>query len=160
MKSQTLFGLHLICKNQTLQNRKPDYSVFVTSTSCLIFFYLGPLMPFSTFSCFKTPWIFKSSSLTPSSVLLWNCQNRIPQFGKSDSSVFPALANLVINTATKYPTYATIPGPLHQVSYSYHDPHHCPPCAPAHHKTSKRDSPNEQAKGKTNERLGFEFKPR
>jgi hypothetical protein len=36
----------------------------------LIFFSLGPLIPFSSFSCFKTPWIFKSSSLAPSSILL------------------------------------------------------------------------------------------
>jgi hypothetical protein len=35
----------------------------------LIFFYLGPLMPFSPFSSFKTLWIFKSSSLAPS--LIW-----------------------------------------------------------------------------------------
>jgi hypothetical protein len=33
---------------------------FATSASCLILFYLGPLMPFSPSSCFKTPWIFKS----------------------------------------------------------------------------------------------------
>jgi hypothetical protein len=26
--------------------------------------------------------------------------------------------------ATEYPTCATIPSPLHQVSYSYHGPHH------------------------------------
>jgi hypothetical protein len=45
----------------------------------------------------------------------------------------------------EYPTCATISGPLHQVSYSCHDPHRCTPChvSPAHHKTSKRDSPNE-----------------
>jgi hypothetical protein len=30
--------------------------------------------------------------------------------------------------ATEYPTYATILGPLYQVSYSCHDSHHCPSC--------------------------------
>jgi hypothetical protein len=29
---------------------------------------------------------------------------------------------------TEYPTFAIIHGPLHQVSYSYHDPHRCTPC--------------------------------
>jgi hypothetical protein len=65
MKSQTLLGLYLIYKNRTLQNRKLDYPVFVTSASCLIFFYLGPMIPFSPFPFFKTLRIFKSSNLAP-----------------------------------------------------------------------------------------------
>jgi hypothetical protein len=56
--------------------------------------------------------------------------------------------------ATEYPTCVTIPGPLHQVSYSYHDPRRCTYAtpAPAHHETSKRDSLNEtKVKEKQNE---------
>jgi hypothetical protein len=37
----------------------------------------------------------------------------------------------------------TIPGPLHQVSYSCHDPRRCTHLPPAHHEISKCDSPNE-----------------
>jgi hypothetical protein len=76
-KSQTLIRLYLFWKNRIVWFGKPDGLVFVTLASCLIFFYLSPLMPFSPFSYFKTGWIFKSSSLAHSSVLLWNCQNRI-----------------------------------------------------------------------------------
>jgi hypothetical protein len=46
-------------------------------------------------------------------------------------------------SAIEYPTCATIPGPLHQVSNSYHDPRRCMHAAPAHHEISKYDSPNE-----------------
>jgi hypothetical protein len=57
--------------------------------------------------------------------------------------------------ATEYPTCATILGPLHQVSYSCHDPHRCtrmPHLPPAHHETSKHDSQNEtKIKEKQNE---------
>jgi hypothetical protein len=35
-------------------------------------------------------------------------------------------------SATEYPTCATILGPLHQVSYSCHGPHHCMPCHTCH----------------------------
>jgi hypothetical protein len=77
-------------KNQIVRFGKADGPVFATLTSCLIFFYLGPLMPFSPFSCSKAPWIFKSSCLAPSSVLLQNCQNRKFRNGKPDSSVSPA----------------------------------------------------------------------
>jgi hypothetical protein len=38
------------------------WSDFSTSASCLIFFYLGFLMTFSHFSCFKIHWIFKFKS--------------------------------------------------------------------------------------------------
>jgi hypothetical protein len=43
---------------------------------------------------------------------------------------------------TEYPTCATIPDPLHQVSYSS-SLHVMPHLPPTHHETSKRDSPNE-----------------
>jgi hypothetical protein len=33
---------------------------------------------------------------------------------------------------TEYPTCATISGPLHLVSYSYHDPRRCTPCRTCH----------------------------
>jgi hypothetical protein len=36
----------------------------------LIFFYLGPLMPFSPMYSFKTPWIFKSGNLASSLAFL------------------------------------------------------------------------------------------
>jgi hypothetical protein len=113
-KSQTLIGLYLFyknrivrfglielylfCKNQIVRFSKPDGPIFTTLASCLIFFYLSPLMPFCPFSSFKTPWIFKSSSLAHFLVLLWNYKNRILRFGKPDSLVFSALPNLIINT--------------------------------------------------------------
>jgi hypothetical protein len=61
-KTQTLIRLSVL--------EKPDSLVFAISASCLIFFYLGPLMPFGPFSYFKTTWILKSSNLAPSLVLL------------------------------------------------------------------------------------------
>jgi hypothetical protein len=48
-------------ENRIIQFGKSDGPVFVTSASYLIFFYLDPLMSFSPFSYFKTPWIFKIS---------------------------------------------------------------------------------------------------
>jgi hypothetical protein len=40
--------------------------------------------------------------------------------------------------ATEYPTYATILGPLHQVSYSCHGPHRCTPCHTCHLHTTRQ----------------------
>jgi hypothetical protein len=71
-KSQTLLGLYLFSENRIVWFGKTDGLVFVTLASCLIFFYLGPLIPFSPFACFKTPGILKSSSLAPSLILFWN----------------------------------------------------------------------------------------
>jgi hypothetical protein len=57
--------------------------------------------------------------------------------------------------ATEYPTCVTIPGPLHQVFYSYHDPHRCTPCCTCHlhiMRQAKCDSPSEtKIKKKQNE---------
>jgi hypothetical protein len=59
--------------------------------------------------------------------------------------------------ATEYPTCATIPSPLHQVSYSYHDPHHFTPCRTCHLRPATCatiPSPNEtKIKSKTNETI-------
>jgi hypothetical protein len=50
----------------------------------------------------------------------------------------------------EYPTCVTIPGPLHQVSYSCHDPHRCTPCRTCHlHTTSQANAIHP----------GFVFKP-
>jgi hypothetical protein len=97
MKFWTLIGLYFIRKNRTLRNRKPDYSVFATSTSSLILFYLSPLIPFSPSSCFKTPWIFKSLNLAHVMFMFWNCRNQIVRNMKSEHLVFSVLPNLVIN---------------------------------------------------------------
>jgi hypothetical protein len=40
--------------------------------------------------------------------------------------------------ATEYPTCATIPGPLHQVSYSCHGPRRCTPCRTYHLHTTRQ----------------------
>jgi hypothetical protein len=40
--------------------------------------------------------------------------------------------------ATEYLTYATIPGPLHQVSYSCHGPHPCTSCRTCHLHTTRQ----------------------
>jgi hypothetical protein len=40
--------------------------------------------------------------------------------------------------ATEYPTCATILGPLHQVSYSYHGPHRCTSCRTCHLHTMRQ----------------------
>jgi hypothetical protein len=40
--------------------------------------------------------------------------------------------------ATEYPNGATIPGPLHQVSYSCHDPRRCTPCRTCHLHTTRQ----------------------
>jgi hypothetical protein len=85
-------------KKWTLRNRKSDHPVFVTLTSCLIFFYLYPLMTFSPFPCFKISWIFKSSNLAHVLFIFWNCRNRTIWNRKLEHPVFPALPNLVINT--------------------------------------------------------------
>jgi hypothetical protein len=108
MKFQTLLGLYIIWRNRALQNEKPDYLVFATSTSCLIFFYLGPLMPFSPFPCFKTPWIFKSSNLALVMFMFQNCQNRTVRNRKPEHPVLPALPNLVINICPLPFSYACV----------------------------------------------------
>jgi hypothetical protein len=41
-------------------------------------------------------------------------------------------------SATEYPTCATIPGPLHQVSYFCHDPRRCTPCRTCHLHTKRQ----------------------
>jgi hypothetical protein len=38
----------------------------------------------------------------------------------------------------RHPTSATISGPLHQVSYSCHDPRHCTPCRTCHLHTTRQ----------------------
>jgi hypothetical protein len=40
--------------------------------------------------------------------------------------------------ATEYPTYAIILDPLHQVSYTYHDPHHYTACCTYHLHTTRQ----------------------
>jgi hypothetical protein len=97
-KSQILLILYLFRENRILRFGKPDGLILATFASCLIFFYLGPLMPFSPFSCFKTPWIFKSSNLASSLALLWNCQNQTVRNRKLYGPVFSYLPNLVINS--------------------------------------------------------------
>jgi hypothetical protein len=42
--------------------------------------------------------------------------------------------------ATEYPTYKIIPGPLHQVSYSCHDPRHYTPCCTYHLHTMRQEN--------------------
>jgi hypothetical protein len=56
--------------------------------------------------------------------------------------------------ANEYPTCATIPGPLYQVSYSCHDPHHCMPHCTCHLHTTRQANTilhTNKDKGKTNE---------
>jgi hypothetical protein len=55
---------------------------------------------------------------------------------------------------TEYPTCATIPGPLYQISYFCHDPHRSTPCHTCHLHTTRQANVILQAnkdKGKTNE---------
>jgi hypothetical protein len=66
--------------------------------------------------------------------------------------------------ATEYSTCATIPDPLHQVSYSCHDPRRCTPCRICHLHTTRQANTilqTKQDKRKTKQNYpGFEFKPR
>jgi hypothetical protein len=66
--------------------------------------------------------------------------------------------------ATEYPTCVTIPGPLHQISYSYHDPHHCTSCRTCHLHTMRQANvilQMKQDKRKMKRNYpGFELKPR
>jgi hypothetical protein len=48
--------------------------------------------------------------------------------------------------ATEYPTYATIPGPLHQVSYSCLNSRCYPPCCTCHLHTTRQENANLQTK--------------
>jgi hypothetical protein len=41
-------------------------------------------------------------------------------------------------SATEYPTYATMPDPLHQVSYSCHNPRRCPSGHTCHLHTTRQ----------------------
>jgi hypothetical protein len=63
----------------------------------------------------------------------------------------------------EYPTYMTIPGPLHQFSYSSHDPRHCTPCYTYHLHTLRQANmilQMKQNKRKTKRNYPeFEFKP-
>jgi hypothetical protein len=64
--------------------------------------------------------------------------------------------------ATEYPTCAIIPGPLHQVSYSCHDPRQCTPCRTCHQHTTRQANviPRQNnIKVKPMNRPRFEFKP-
>jgi hypothetical protein len=40
--------------------------------------------------------------------------------------------------ATEYPTCVIILDPLHQVSYSFHDPHRCTACRTCHLRTTRQ----------------------
>jgi hypothetical protein len=66
--------------------------------------------------------------------------------------------------ATEYPTCATILGPLHQVFYSCHDPHCCPPCHTSHLHTMRQANMilhiKQGIKVKLPKCPRFEFKPR
>jgi hypothetical protein len=65
--------------------------------------------------------------------------------------------------ATEYPTCVTIPDPLHQVSYSFHDPRHCTSCRTCHLHTMRQANAILQMKQRIRVKLpkypGFEFKP-
>jgi hypothetical protein len=69
----------------------------------------------------------------------------------------------VDHPVTEYPTCATIPDPLHQVSYSCHDPRRCTLCRTCHlHTTGQANMilQMKQDKKKTKQNCpGFEFKP-
>jgi hypothetical protein len=62
----------------------------------------------------------------------------------------------------EYPTCATIPDPLHQVSYSFHDPRHCPPWRTYHLHTMRQANVILRTKQGIvlPKRSEFEFKPR
>jgi hypothetical protein len=66
--------------------------------------------------------------------------------------------------ATEYPTSATIPSHLHQISYSCHDPHRCTSCRTCHLHTMRQANTilqTKQDKRKTKWNCpGFEIKPR
>jgi hypothetical protein len=48
-----------------------------------------------------------------------------------------SVIRLLDHPTIEYPTCATIPDPLHQVSYSYHDPCRCTPCRACHMHTTR-----------------------
>jgi hypothetical protein len=52
----------------------------------------------------------------------------------------PNHSQTVDRLATKYPTYAIIPGPLHQVSYSCHGPRRCTACHTCHLYTTGQEN--------------------
>jgi hypothetical protein len=54
--------------------------------------------------------------------------------------------------ATEYPTCATNPDPLHQVSYSCHDPHRCTSCRTCHLHTMRQANTILQTKKKIKEK--------
>jgi hypothetical protein len=59
---------------------------------------------------------------------------------------------------TEYSTCVTMSGPLHQVSYSCHDPRHCMPCHSCHLHTTRQANTILQAnknKGRTNETVPY-----
>jgi MinD superfamily P-loop ATPase len=66
--------------------------------------------------------------------------------------------------ATEYPTCATIPGPLQQVSYSCHDHRRCTSCRTCHLHTRRQANvilQRNKGKRKTKQNYpGFEFKSR
>jgi hypothetical protein len=66
--------------------------------------------------------------------------------------------------ATEYQTCVTIPSPLYQVSYSYHDPHRYSPCRTNHLHTMRQANvilQMKQDKRKIKRNYpGFERKPR
>jgi hypothetical protein len=57
---------------------------------------------------------------------------------RNSRSSSPRATRHLDHSATEYQTYAIIPGPLHQVSYSCHDPRRCTPCRTCHLHTMRQ----------------------
>jgi hypothetical protein len=86
---------------------------------------------------------FETKLGEPSTLVLRLNQETYPWFWGSTKKLTLLISTCMVHTAhdvirppdrlsTEYPTCATIPGPLHQVSYSCHDPCCYPPCRTCH----------------------------
>jgi hypothetical protein len=101
-------------------------------------------------------------------------KNRQPWFWGSTKKLTLLVSSCMVQTAhnvtwtldrstTEYPTCVIIPSPLHQVSYSCHDPRHCLSCRTCNLHTTRQANMTlhmiQRIKVKQLKCLGFKFKP-
>jgi hypothetical protein len=102
---------------QTRENRRHRF-YGQTGENCLNGFEVKPLIN-------RRHWFWGSIKKPVLLVSMWTVQT-------AHNATWP-----LDHPTTEYPTCATIPGPLHQVSYSCHDPRRCTPCHTGHLHTTR-----------------------
>jgi hypothetical protein len=110
----------------------------------------------------KSAWFWCTNQETFTVVLMHKSPNRSCQFWDPNQKTW-ATGFETKSKKTEYPTCATIPGPLHQISYSCHDPCRCPSWRTCHLHTTRQANMillmKQRIKVKLSKCPRFEFKP-